>query len=112
MADFFRWFDTVSETAFKSKVGQLLVAHGFSTQHTGGGCLAWERASADEKLSCLITTDDGTDLGDDIEDIESALWLVGFYDADGESLDDPYGMAKEVVGLTAAIAYAESRLNQ
>ena len=55
---------------------------GFTVQHTGGGCMAWERATEDDGY-IWITDGSGTGLG--TWSARSKLdWLVGRYSKDGD----------------------------
>lgn len=63
----------------------LMSAHGYTAEHTGGGCMAWERPLDDGGY--LMITDGDSGLGDWPE-IEAAQWYVARYNADGDTWSD------------------------
>lgn len=77
---FFDMIDRVTAEAVASPAGKILVAAGFGTQHTGGGCMAWELNDEHGEWFCYITDDSGVDLGTDVPDPENANWIAGLYD--------------------------------
>jgi len=100
---FWKWWDRVQEAGKASPAGHVLSGMGFTIAHTGGGCLAWERTAG---TNYVWITHEADTLGEDVEDVEAAIWDVGVYSADG----DRFSMARPVTGLRAAIALAEKML--
>ena len=78
---FHTWFDGVVAKAATTEIGKRMLADGYSVQHTGGGCLAWERQFADGRY--VYICDEGNGLGDEMGE----LYLCGLYDKDGDSID-------------------------
>jgi hypothetical protein len=100
---FHAWLDRIDAEINASATGQLFLAAGYHMQHTGGGCLAWEKVSGD--VTVLITGDDGVSL---CLDTAPDYWLVGKYDTkSGESLDTD-NLAPDRATAAAAIAYGDS----
>ena len=100
---FFTWFDTVTDKASRSAVGKILTAQGWAVQHTGGGCLAWDKTNG--KYFVWITSD-GTDLGERVRKPEKAVWCLGLYSMrDNAWLNPP-----SVTGLAAAIKWCDEAL--
>lgn len=79
MSDFHQWFAAVTAEAIATEVGQTLAGAGFGVEHTGGGCLAWERRGADGGY--VYITDDDSGLG--VDGLATA-WYVCQYDHEGE----------------------------
>jgi hypothetical protein len=100
---FWKWFDRMQEAGKTSPAGRLLVRAGFSIAHTGGGCLAWERTAA---AAYVWIVHGNETLGDEIDDPEATEWAVGVYSMDGNR----FSMARDVTGLSAAIALAARML--
>jgi len=94
-ADNFRtWFEGVTAEAAATAVGRSMADAGFGVQHTGGGCLAWERTAADGRY--VYVTDDDAGLGTNGAGSE---WYVGRYNADGEDEDQdgPFATLAEAI---------------
>jgi hypothetical protein len=103
----FTWFDSVCDQAKASPVGKILTAHGFTIQHTGGGCLAWEKCT--DTHYAWITGEDGASLEDDAADPATVTFLCGLYDEDGECDEE---MQPTVVGAEAAADWCDRALTE
>lgn len=80
----------------------LMTKHGFEAQHTGGGCMAWERTRSDGLTDCITNGDAG--LGD-WDEREAEEWTTGRYDAEGDFEDSPRDeRAYTLEGAIAALA--------
>jgi hypothetical protein len=107
--------------AWESPVGVFLAAINrdlekagrlpWDIQHTGGGCVAWERWSDDRSQYCWITDCDGISLG--LENgLDAACFIAGCYIADGDcwldSVLDPMDPSRSTYrpSLTVAAALA------
>lgn len=113
---FFVWLDNVTAEAKASPVGKILTAKGWEVAHTGGGCLAWEKHSADTDYYAWITAGDN-DLGHDIVDPEKGSFTLGLYGCVGQHAGGGYGFEggwvnppENVEGLTAALAWCDKAL--
>lgn len=59
---------------------ELMAQHGFSTIHTGGGCMGWARPCEDgSHIAISLESTLGT-----LEDAGKLEWSVGRYNADGD----------------------------
>jgi hypothetical protein len=63
----------------------LLEHYGFERWDTGGNCVAWGKRCQTSGY-VLITDDSGMDVHSDGVDPDSAEWLVGCYDDDGDEV--------------------------
>lgn len=89
---------TYLDEVLAGAVGKMMTAAGYAVQHTGGGCMAWERRVEPSGAYLWVCTP-GQDLGETTDE----EYLVGFYDADGNTLADG-----EVSNLAAALKWCEA----
>lgn len=116
MATFAEFMSRAERTAYASEIGKVFTARGWVLQHTGGGCLAWEKMTEGKRHYAWITVDDEVQSSDesgfDVADAEATPWTCGIYALDEEgSLDDTTEVYKTITGLGAAIAWCELRLS-
>lgn len=81
----------------------LLTRHGYEAQHTGGGCMAWEKP-----LPCggyLMITDGELGLGD-WDERNLVQWYACRFHEDGDLWSEPEGGA--FLTLADALAIAET----
>lgn len=103
---FFDWFDRVAGSAESTPAGAVLIEAGFYVQHTGGGCLAWEKTTKAHYV--LITAaGEGDELGADVADPLAAGWYVAIFTHNGQRQSD----TTEIAGLAHAIAWCDLALN-
>lgn len=94
---FFDWFDGKSAAAAQTEIGKRMIAAGFSIEHMGGGCLAWQKPLGE---TTLLVCDEGQGLGDTLDE----LYLVGQHTEDGDVLAEA-----RVNGLEAALDWCAVR---
>lgn len=97
--NFWATYERHSNNAKATEVGKLMVAAGYDTAHTGGGCMCWEKVLANKCY--LWICDEGNGLGDTV----SEPYLVGLYDMHGEPLDSDL-----MPNLKMALEWCESRI--
>lgn len=61
---FFQWFDAVTSEAADTLIGKTMATAGYVVTHTGGGCLAWEKA-AEGCNWCVWICEEDSGLGTD-----------------------------------------------
>ena len=64
---------------------QRMARDNFTPQHTGGGCMTWERITDDDGY-IWITDESGAGLGA-WADRKGAGWIVGRYNSEGDFID-------------------------
>lgn len=96
---FWEVYDRVTAKAKASEVGKIVVAAGYDTAHTGGGCMVWEKVLPNKCY--LWICDEGNGLGDTV----SEPYLVGLYDMEGNALD-----GDTVPNLKMALEWCETRI--
>lgn len=109
MNDLFSYIAAADKAARETETGKLLLAAGYTVEHTGGGCMTWELpATADNNRLVWITVDEfekqsGSDLV--VPEPEIASWIVGIYPlTDGFMTDVAH--YDTVKGLSIAIERA------
>jgi hypothetical protein len=77
-------FDALTKTMAATAHGKAMMEAGWHIAHTGGGCMAWEKNLPDGRYVWIC--DENNDLGER----QDEPYLVGLYDANGQSetLDD------------------------
>jgi hypothetical protein len=80
-----------------------MAANGFTIEHTGGGCLAWQKEGKD--FFAWITRD-GTELGADVVDLNESVFDVGLYTDDATDFVNP----EELMAANEAIAWCDAAL--
>ena len=98
---FWAWYDDIQARAPKTIVGKLATSAGFHVAHTGGGCLTWERVFDDGRY--LWICDEGNGLGMKPDD----PFVVGFYDAEGNTIDDG-----TVENFATALAWCQAKTGE
>jgi hypothetical protein len=96
--------DFTQAVAMASRVGKLMAANGFTIDHTGGGCLAWQKAGKDH---FAWITRDGTDLGADVVDLNERVFDVGLYSQEN---GDEFVNPEELMTANEAIAWCDAAL--
>lgn len=103
-ASFWDWFDHIKWVAARSRVGLIAIQNGFDVWHTGGGCLAWGKNGPDEHYA-MITTVDGTELGEHMRNPERKNFIVGLYNK-----DDDFVCPEQSFGFSEAVAWCDRAL--
>lgn len=83
--------------------------HGYAAQHTGGGCMAWEKTLEDADERYVMITVDGVELGK-WEDRDKAEWQVGIYtvEGDGWTLAYPFHTLADAVKIAEVLPWPNS----
>lgn len=103
---FFAWFDGIKDEAKTTAAGQFMTERGFTVAHTGGGCLAWEKAKPETQWGIWISNEDsglGLDLGAEFE--SKPEFGVMLQNTEGDFVNGPYG-----VTIAECLTWAESAL--
>jgi hypothetical protein len=98
--DFRRAYESWEAAAEASSVAPLMKSHNFDWAHTGGGCMAWERATDDDGF-VWITNDADID-----GDADAAEWTVGRYN--GPDADEQLWLTVDGCTLAQALALADT----
>ena len=91
--------DYVGNAVAASPVAEIMAANNFAAEHTGGGCLAWQRPVNDTGWYITIC-DEGNGLGDTADE----PFMVGLYHQHGEFID-----CENTLPLADAMAWGEAK---
>jgi hypothetical protein len=72
--------------------------------HTGGGCLAWNKSGKDHFAWVTV---DGSELGAEVTDLNARVFDVGLYSNDN---GDEFVNPEELMSVTDAIAWCDAAL--
>jgi hypothetical protein len=97
--------DFTQAVAMASRVGKLMTAHGYTIEHTGGGCLVWHKEGKDHYV---WITRHATELGADVVDFNNErVFDVGLYANDN---GDVFVNPEELMSANEAIAWCDAAL--